>query len=178
MSCSFVLDDPLMASLHKMLHRDPEIWTKSLALYQSLRDKAEPCREDHNAGNLNHAWNLLNVLARKVELRLVLAQAYKKRDFATLNVVAEKYIPEVIDAIEGLNDSFRALWLRSYKSYGLEIIQIRLAGLRERYAELARRLNELQDGTIDAIDELELEPETRGFCETRYRMLATGGWFI
>ena len=55
---------------------------------------------------------------------------------------------------------------------------LRLAGLRERYAELARRIDELLEGRIEKIDELELEPEARGFCETRYRMLATGGWFI
>lgn len=40
------------------------------------------------------------------------------------------------------------------------------------------RIDELLEGRIEKIDELELEPEARGFRETRYRMLATGGWFI
>ncbi len=178
-AASVLWDDPLMGIVwHEMLARDPEIWKKALRHYKELRDKTEAHREDRSAGIINHAWNLLNVLARKTELRAVLVNAYKKRDFSTLGVVAEKYVPEVIDALEGLNDSFRDQWFRGYKSYGLEIMQIRLAGLRERYAELARRIDELLEGRIEKIDELELEPEARGFCETRYRMLATGGWFI
>lgn len=178
-AASVLWDDPLMGIVwHEMLARDPEIWKKALKCYKELRDRTEAHREDRGAGIINHAWNLLNVLARKVELRAVLVNAYRKHDFSTLGVVAEKYVPEVIDALEGLNDSFRDQWFRGYKSYGLEIMQIRLAGLRERYAELARRIDELLEGRIEKIDELELEPEAQGFCETRYRMLATGGWFI
>lgn len=178
-AASVLWDDPLMGIVwHEMLARDPEIWKKALKCYKELRDRTEAHREDRGAGIINHAWNLLNVLARKVGLRAVLVHAYRKHDFSTLGVVAEKYVPEVIDALEGLNDSFRDQWFRGYKSYGLEIMQIRLAGLRERYAELARRIDELLEGRIEKIDELELEPEAQGFCETRYRMLATGGWFI
>ena len=154
------------------------VWRNALETYRVLRDRAEAHREDRAAGIVNHAWNILNVLAKKVELRLVLLNAYGRRDFSTLGVVAEKYVPEVIDALEGLNDSFRDQWFRGYKSYGLEIMQIRLAGLRERYTELARRIGELLDGRIDRIDELELRPETAGLGETRYRMIATGGWFV
>ena len=178
-AASVLWDDPLMGIVwHEMPVHDSEIWKKALDNYKALREKTEACREDRGAGIINHAWNLLNVLAKKVELRMVLVHAYKKRDFSTLGVVAEKYVPEMIDALEGLNDSFRDQWFRGYKSYGLEIMQIRLAGLRERYAELARRIDELLDGRIEKIDELELEPQTLGLGETRYRMLATGGWFI
>ena len=176
---SVLWDDPLMGIVwHEMLARDPDVWRNALETYRVLRDRAEAHREDRAAGIVNHAWNILNVLAKKVELRLVLLNAYGRRDFSTLGVVAEKYVPEVIDALEGLNDSFRDQWFRGYKSYGLEIMQIRLAGLRERYTELARRIGELLDGRIDRIDELELRPETAGLGETRYRMIATGGWFV
>ena len=109
-AASVLWDDPLMGIVwHEMLARDPEIWKKALRHYKELRDKTEAHREDRSAGIINHAWNLLNVLARKTELRAVLVNAYKKRDFSTLGVVAEKYVPEVIDALEGLNDSFRGL---------------------------------------------------------------------
>ena len=178
-AASVLWDDPLMGIVwHEMLARDPEIWNRALETYRTLRGRAEAHREDRAAGIVNHAWNILNVLAKKVELRLVLLNAYAKRDFSTLGVVAEKYVPEVIEAVEGLNESFRDQWFRGCKSYGLEIMQIRLAGLRERYEELARRIDELLDGRIETIDELELHPECAGLGETRYRMLATGGWFV
>ena len=68
--------------------------------------------------------------------------------------------------------------MRSYKYDGFEVMQIKLGGLKERYRETSRRIQELIEGKITSIPELELQPDTMGVCETRYRMVATGGWFI
>ena len=70
------------------------------------------------------------------------------------------------------------MWFRSYTSWGLEIMQIKLAGLRERYAECGRRIRELVAGGTSRIEELELAPDTMGVVDTRYRMNVTGSWFI
>jgi hypothetical protein len=41
----------------------------------------------------------------------------------------------------------------------LEVIQIRLAGTRRRFLELAQRIGELLEGKITKIDELEDRPQ-------------------
>ncbi len=172
-------DDPLMGIIwHEAPFWDKEVWQKALAHYRDLAAKAEPFRDDCNAGCINHAWNVLDVLAKKVELRMLLVNAYEKRDLSTLHVIAEKYIPDVITALEGLNESFRRQWLRGYKHYGLECIQIRLAGIRERYVELGRRLDEYLEGSADTIEELDLKPDPIGIGETRYLSIVTGNFML
>ena len=87
-------------------------------------------------------------------------------------------VPALCDALDMLNDSFREQWFRGYKSDGLEIMQIRLGGLKERYIETVRRIDELESGVIDHIHELDHKYDTIGWGELRYRMIATGGWFV
>lgn len=173
-------DDPLMGILwHEYLAIDPDVWEKAIAHYSKLREELAPHREDAKAGCFNHAWLLADVLTRKLELRKQLLASYERRDFDTLEVIIDRYIPELLDALDALLDSFRYEWMRSYKSWGFEVIQIKIAGLAERYRELSRRLEELLDGTSDRIEELEIRPQARGdVWETRYRMIATGSWFI
>ena len=58
-------------------------------------------------------------------------------------------------------------------------MQIRLGGLSERYRELARRIDELLDGKVDTIPELE-EKMTNplGRVPYQYFRCATGNFFI
>lgn len=76
----------------------------------------------------------------------------------------------MIEAIDGLMESFRVQWLRNCKSWVPEVMQIKPAGLCERYRELARRLEKV----ATRIEEPEPEPETLGSPDSRYRMIATG----
>jgi len=146
-----------------------------------LRHTAEKLashRNDTRAGHINHAWNICQALIKKLEFRTALLDAYRRNDCGALNKLSKNGVPDVIEAINRLNDSFRAQWFRSYKSYGLEVMQIKLAGLCERYQETGRRIDEYLAGQTSSIPELELQPETKGLEELRYRMIATGGWFI
>jgi hypothetical protein len=70
--------------------------------------------------------------------------------------------------------SFRQLWLTRNKPQGLEVLQIRIAGLIRRYEELRQRIAELLAGKIAVIDELEERP-TRPLVKVagRYRDVAT-----
>jgi len=172
-------DDPLMGIIwHEYSKIDSQVWEKSLANYKSLLAKAQKNRHDRQAGIIDHAYNILNTLIKKIELRMTLQKAYKDRDLSKLSHLQTKSIPEMINAIEQLNDSFRDMWFRGYKSYGLEIMQIKLAGLCERYRELGRLLDEFLNGKIQSIHELEIEPDVQGFYYTDYHHIATGGWFI
>lgn len=172
-------DDPLMGIVWNEFPALKDDIADTLIMgFRKIMETIGDHREDRAAGHLNHAWNIANVLVLKLELRKRLLHAYEKRDFSTLDVIAERYIPDVIDAIEGLNDSFREQWLRNFKSYGLELMQIRLAGLAERYRELARVIEALTTGESDSIPELEVRHTPSGVIDSRYRYLATGGFFI
>ncbi|OGV47182.1 MAG: hypothetical protein A2017_02460 [Lentisphaerae bacterium GWF2_44_16] len=178
-AAAILWDDPLMGIIyHEYLFFDKNVWENTLASLRGTAEKLFSHRDDKNAGHINHAWNICDTLIKKLELRLRLLKAYTENDRAALLELKEKYIPDVINAIQSLNDSFREQWMRSYKSYGLEIMQIRLAGLCERYRETGRRIQEYLDGKTSSIHELELRPETKGLVDPRYRMTATGGWFI
>ena len=172
-------DDPIMGILwNEFPAHKPELVETLLAGYKKIMEMIEPHREDQNAGHLNHAWNVANVLTQKLELRKTLIHAYEKRDFNTLETLAERYIPEMIDALEGLGETFRLQWNRSFKPFGLELMQIRLAGQCERYRELARVIEELVNGETDSIPALDVKHSPSGDLYFHYHSLATGGFFI
>ena len=172
-------DDPLMGiAWREFPGYKPELAETLLAGYKKIMDLVEPYRDDRSAGHLNFAWNLAHVLVLKLELRKMLEHAYAKHDFNTLETISERYIPDLIDGIDGLLEAFRFQWKRSFKSYGLELMQIRLGGLCERYRELSRVIEELIHGEIDAIPELETELPTRKGIPATYHEIATGGFFI
>ena len=79
---------------------------------------------------------------------------------------------------EKVIDSFRRQWLRRNRRAGLEVLEIRLGGVRQRYAEVGTALRELLSGERDSIWELEqaraMPPEDLARCNARgYRGLAS-----
>ena len=84
----------------------------------------------------------------------------------------------MLEAIDGLLRAFRVQWRRSFKSFGMELMQIRLGGLKERYKETAAVIEELLAGRIEHIGELEVKHEPSGYIPNKYALIATGGFFI
>lgn len=171
-------DDPLMGIVwHEGLHHGPGTWDGYIAHLESLRIRIEPFRGDCQAGNLEYAWRLCTLLIEKLRFRRLLADGCRAGDRAALSGIPER-IPGVIAAIDAVQESFREQWFRSFKPWGLEIMQIRLAGLAERYRETGRRIQAYLDGKALVPEELVISPQTIGSTDPRYRMIATGGWFI
>ena len=172
-------DDPLMGiAWHEFPGYKPGLAETLLTGYKKIMELTGPHRNDSAAGSINYLWNVTNVLVLKIELRRMLERAYAKRDFNTLETIAERYIPDLLDAIDGLLDAFREQWKRSFKSFGMELMQIRLGGLSERCRELARVIGELIHGEIDSIPELEVEHQPAGAIPRTYHETATGSFFI
>ena len=181
-------DDPLMGILwHEYKAVMPDYWDKAIAHYRKLLADLDKyidehpgeAEEDFCGGMVIHARMLADVLLKKMVLRRQLLASYAKRDFDTLNVLLQRNIPELLDALEGLQETFRKEWMRSYKSWGYEVVGIKVAGVAERVRETGRRIEELLDGTSERIEELEVSGGGGGYVwENRYRMIATGAWFI
>jgi hypothetical protein len=108
---------------------------------------------------LNHAYLFAKVLACKISLAGQVRRAYAQKDKGALKqTLAEA--KELIGLIHELDNSFRTQWLRRNKPFGLEALQIRLAGPARRCQELADRLEELLSGKIESIPEFD-EPAPR-----------------
>jgi hypothetical protein len=179
-SASMLWDDPIMGIVWNELPgtRFKEPIPAMLANYKQVRKAAAPHRQDHAAGDLNYAWCLADVLVKKIELRTALLKGYSEKDTALLAQLARHDIPELVKAIEGFADAFRTQWKRSFKPYGLELMQIRLGGLSERCRELARLLEEFLAGSVDSIPELEVKHQPLGHVPHQYFRCVTGCFFV
>jgi len=148
-------DDPLLGLNHRQgALEDGQFWDKEARRYDQLARTLEPYKDDQGAGDLSHAIVLAKLLAGKIKVGLAVRDAYARRDTSKLSSLFAQ-ISQVIELIKELDDSFRRQWLRRNKPFGLEVIQIRLAGLVRRYEELSQRLGEFVDGRIESIAELD-----------------------
>jgi len=177
MSAASVLwDDPLLG-MYLAQRRD--VLAEAGQHYEDLARKLAPHADDRRAGDLNHARLIAEALAVKLRMTERLTDAYSRSDRAALAELRED-IPEVTKALRALLTSFRAMWMRHNKPQGFEVIQIRFAGLIERYGELSQRLGEYLSGTVETIDELDanLPGPPPGGGGGRYRGLATGSCIL
>ena len=125
--------------------------------YRAIRGALAEHRTENRAGNLDYAWRLADFLAKKVELRRDLVAAYEKGDRAALAALRDGRIAEVLAAYDAFTALFREQWFAVAKPFGFDTMQRRMAGARERWVELARRLGEYLDGEMP-LPELEAKP--------------------
>ena len=131
-------DDPLLGINYLSLRsRDEQLPERYAARLAALAAKLE-------TAELTPALREIRALIRFLKLRPAfqrrLLQTFRDGDREALRALAEGELPELIAALDEFAAEFRADWLRSAKPFGLEVIQRRNAGLRERLLELRRRL--------------------------------------
>lgn len=91
----------------------------------------------------------------KSEIGLELKRAYDSGDQAELRRIAEAVLPSIAAAVKELRAAHRSQWLRMFKPFGWEVIDIRYGGVLNRLDTAAVRLLDYVDGRIPAIEELE-----------------------
>jgi hypothetical protein len=171
-------DDPLLG-IAMSLTALPEGWNWAMLAerYRMLHAELSTQARQSDAGDLRHAALLADLFSRKIMLRSALVAAYDAGDRAGLTAVRNA-IPAVLDVLAQLQDSFRAGWMRRNKPFGLEVLQIRLAGQQARFRELAVRLDEYLEGRVSSIPELDGRVEQPQPYGTSYRMLATASTIL
>ena len=156
-AAALIWDDPLLGAVFEDCRRmDPEFDLKLLDHYEELLCRITPALEEHAAGDVEHAVNILQLMVKKLELRGALRAAYDNGDRLALRDIAVNMIPAVIAAVWEFDSSFRKQWMDCSKPFGLEVIQQRNATLAARLEECALRIREYLEGAIDLIDELEV----------------------
>lgn len=117
---------------------------------------------------------MVHLLIRKIEFRQALLDAYERQDSNMLKTLAIQAGSEIPEVIEDFSEAFRRQWMRRNKPFGMEAMQLRVAGLAERYRETARRIEEYLSGMNDRLQVLE---EKNAFPPQgpHYRFYATSG---
>ena len=102
---------------------------------------------------------IAEALALKCDLRRDLAAAYAKGDRRKLRRILEGDLFRLRKAVDRLWKCHRAMWLATYKPFGLEVLEGRYGGLRARLETLAYRLKSYLDGKTSSLPELEAKLE-------------------
>ena len=99
---------------------------------------------------------LVYVLYNKCDIGIRITKNYKENNCEALknNIEELKTLKEHINA---LHDSFSVQWLKENKPFGLDRIDLRFGGLKERISRAIKRLESYSSGNIDKIEELEEE---------------------
>jgi hypothetical protein len=169
---SLFWDDPLLGIFWKNeIARDAGCWRKALRAYQrvlpTLPNGTEPIDFDHGR-------TLFGYLQAVIAFRLKLDKAYAARDLPSLQRLmrAARRMPKQLEAC---HQTFRRQWLRRNRPQGLETIQNRIGARKQRWLELAQRLEELVSGHLTHIPELDEKPATPVTLYTRWRDVCASG---
>jgi len=129
------------------------------AYYGELADQLQASAEK---GGLNARVRFPALIARalslKTHLRRGLRDAYLAGDMSRLREIADGIVPELRKTVDNLWRCHRAMWLATYKPFGLEVIEQRYGGLRTRLESLSLRLDDYLSGKVDEIPELKETP--------------------
>ena len=143
-------NDPLMGMLDYKVQLEDDQYFASIALKYDALVK----RLGEYGYIANHLSKLASVLEIKNSLGVRLREAYKNKDRETLKHLS-KQAEILIDRIDTFIDVFRQSWYIERKTFGFDVQQIRLGGLKERVKEAKLRVDEYLSGKIDVIEELE-----------------------
>ncbi len=173
---SMIWDDPLLGLFWRECQRyGKDIWIELRAQVAGVRENIAASRGNTEAGDMTHAWNICDFVIKKIDFRTALLKAYADRDQAALAKLQKEGVAEVTAAVNALAESFRTQWLRRNKPFGLESIQLRLAGQAARFNEVAVRIGELLDGKIENIPELEVKLDAPfGHLDSRFQRNFSG----
>lgn len=100
-------------------------------------------------------YHLANVLAIKADIGCEIKKAYDEKDIEELKNIKEDTLPLLYERIKELRLSHRAQWLKTNKSFGWEVLDIRYGGLLARIDTTIERIEDYLAGKIDFIEELE-----------------------
>ena len=150
MSKWLLWEDPLLPVA------DPQIAEADLRLYyQTLAAQLTAAADKGGlSARLRTFAAIAAAIAGKVNLRRELAAAYQAGDRARLRALRDHEVANARAAMDTAWRTYRAMWLSTYKPFGLEVIELRFGGQRTRLESLWDRLGLYLDGHLADIPEL------------------------
>ncbi len=147
--------DPLLGLM------DPQLDGFSLRshyekLADTLRKRARKLPENRR---LLFPSKMAEALSLKCDLRRHLVAAYKAKNRKRLKALVEGDLKKLRTTMRQLWKTHRQMWLSTYKPFGWEVIEQRYGATLARLEELADRVIEYLDGSVDSIPEFETKLE-------------------
>jgi len=130
---------------------------------------------------------LAEVLAAKGTLGIRLKRAYDEKRVDVLRTIAEAELAALTPKVEDLRIAHRALWMRTYKPFGWEVLDIRYGGVLARIRSAKDRIMDYAEGRVTKLEELEEErltytmygtPDSPLDVNGQYHNIATAASFI
>ena len=98
---------------------------------------------------------LCDVLALKSELGKELRTAYLADDKAAVKTIADEKIPAARASVETFRQTLRTQWMKENKSFGFDVLDIRIGGVLMQMDTAIYTINRWLNGEIDRIEELD-----------------------
>lgn len=152
--CKYLLfNDPLLGMLDQ--HMDPATVSAGFA---EAEKRLQPLVSHPVFGYIYETLAALcRVLTRKADFGVRLRAAYQKGDRTALAALAVETDGIVAD-LDTFLATFRRQWYRENKTFGFEVQELRIGGLRARMLSAGERVHAYLAGKTDRIGELEGEP--------------------
>ncbi len=147
----FMLYNDLFAGIF-----DPTVRQGIREQYDSLVRKLRPLAKSESRFAYlydNMAW-LARALEQKYDLGVRTRAVYQSGDKESLKKLTNEY-HELLTSVEYFAATFRTIWYRENKPFGLEVHEHRLGGLMYRIRAQRDRLIQYVEGALDSIPELE-----------------------
>ena len=127
------------------------------AYYTEIAEELKTARE--RAGEFQFVFDvplaLANALKVKSDIGVRVTKAYRGKDLKTLQRCVDVEIPKIQELVLELRDTHRTQWLKTYKPFGWEVLDIRYGGVVSRLDTAIYRLKQYLNGEIAEIPELE-----------------------
>lgn len=98
---------------------------------------------------------LARVLSHKAEMGKRLTEYYLAGDRERVREIADTGIPDLIGEIREYHDEFRRQWLKENKTFGFDVMDIRIGGVIAQLESAEVLLGEWLSGDRERIDDLE-----------------------
>lgn len=114
-------------------------------------------------GKRNPKWEYLfrvqstlcNVLSLKSDMGLRIRNAYHSGDKKALKNIANVELPDLSERIEELLEAVEVQWDRENKIFGLDVMELRFGGLKQRINSATKRIIRYTGGDIGKLEELD-----------------------
>lgn len=110
--------------------------------------------DEHQCKSYNYIIKVMEFLLSRLKVCKLLIAYYDQKQNSNFILLLQA-LNEAIKAGKEFDEHFRSMWLKNNKPYGMEVIQIRNAGVIRRLKELKQRIQEFNNDEISYIHEID-----------------------
>ena len=125
--------------------------------YQALRDDMLRYRQTNPSWGEWYAYaaEICDLLALKCYIGENLKKAYDEKNHTFLKECVQSLLPELKEKYRHMRNTHKEQWLKTYKPFGWEVLDVRYGGMVNRIDYAGERLMRYLNGEIEKIEELE-----------------------